>query len=73
MTDTIQEIQWESSAKEKYDLMISKIPIFHREIAKQVVDVKAVENAKERGSTQVEEVDIVRAFLTDVPKAFYIA
>ena len=63
--------EWEKTARDKYTKMIARIPIFHREIAKSVVDKKAVLNAKARGSDQVEESDIVQAFLTEVPKAFY--
>ena len=64
-------IPWDKTARDKYTKMIARIPIFHREIAKQVVDKKAVDNAKARGCAQIEEQDIVRAFLTEVPKAFY--
>ena len=64
-------IEWEASAREKYQLMITKIPLFHREIAQTVVDKKAAINAQERGSAVIEESDIVAAFLSEVPKAFY--
>ena len=65
------KLEWEKQAFGKYQTMISKLPIFHREIAKQVVDKKAEIFAQERASTVVEEEDIVKAFLTEVPKAFY--
>ena len=71
MTQVKEQVRWEPKALEKYTAMISKIPLFHREIAKQVVDKKAVINAQERGSAQVEEGDIIRAFLTEVPMTFY--
>ncbi len=71
MSEIETVIQWEAEAREKYDKMISIMPMFHRGIAKEVVDKKAVINAQERGAHQVEEEDIVRAFLTEVPKAFY--
>jgi hypothetical protein len=64
-------IKWEDEAYRKYELMISKIPLFHREIAKQVVNKKAIINAVERGSSKVEEGDIIRAFLSEVPHTFY--
>ncbi len=70
MTD-IQTITWETRAQEKYVEMIAKIPLFHRDIAKQVVDKQAVINAQERGSPQVEEQDIIRAFFSEVPMTFY--
>ena len=71
MTPTQTQLQWESSARQKYEKMITKIPLFHREIAKIVVDKKAPMLARERGSDTVEEQDIVRAFFSEVPMTFY--
>ena len=64
-------MQWEKITQQKYDLMISKIPLFHREITKQIVPLKAEENAKTRGALAIEEGDVIQAFLSEVPKAFY--
>lgn len=64
-------MQWENMTKQKYDLMVAKIPLFHREITKQIVPAKAEENAKARGASAIEEADVIQAFLTEVPKAFY--
>ena len=71
MSHTQAQITWNQEAKAKYDKLISKIPIFHRDIAKQVVYKKALINAQERRAQEVEEKDIIRAFLTEVPAAFY--
>ena len=71
MPQTQIKIEWEAKALEKYQKMLSKIPIFHREITKQVVEKKAPMLAQERSSSLVEEQDIVQAFLSEVPKAFY--
>ena len=71
MPNAAIKLAWEPNAQAKYKSMISKIPLFHRDIAKIVVDKKAVINAQERGSSVVEEQDIVNAFFTEVPKAFY--
>ena len=71
MSGTTIKCEWEAGAFKKYQLMITKIPLFHRNIAKVVVDKKAVINAQERGANVIEEKDIVDAFLTEVPKAFY--
>lgn len=70
-TQAQPQIQWEPEAFKKYQDMIARIPLFHREIAKIVVDKKAVINARERGSNRVEEPDIIHAFFTEVPLAFY--
>ena len=64
-------MRWEPTALAKYNRMLNLIPIFHRGIAQEVVNKKAELNAYQRASTQVEEKDIVAAFTTEVPKAFY--
>jgi len=71
MDDTKRQMDWEKGSFEKFELMITKIPLFHRDIARGVVLQKAEINAKGRNSSKVEEDDIVSAFLTEVPKAFY--
>ncbi len=71
MTEAKTEIKWNEQAQKKYDNMIVKIPMFHRDIAKQIVDKQAVINAQERKSDVVEEGDIVRAFFSEVPMTFY--
>ena len=71
MSDIQTQLKWEAESLEKFNTMIRKIPLFHREIAKQVVIKKAFLNAQQRGADQVEETDIVKAFFSEVPKAFY--
>ena len=71
MPETKEQLEWEAAALKKYQLIISKIPLFHRDIAKVVVDKKASSNAQERESNLIEEGDIVSAFFSEVPKAFY--
>ena len=71
MQSTQEKLTWEKTAKEKFDTMMARIPLFHREIARVVVVKKAELNAQERGCALVEEGDIVQAFLTEVPKAFF--
>ena len=65
------QLKWEDKASGKFNQMITRIPMFHREIAKVVVVKKAEQNAVQRGSSFVEEPDIVKAFFSEVPKAFY--
>ena len=64
-------MQWDAVALTKYNKMLNLIPIFHRRLAKEVVNKTAEAGALARGSAQVEEVDIVQAFMDEVPKAFY--
>ena len=71
MVEIKQNLQWEEKASEKFNNMIRRIPLFHRDLAHEVAHKQAELNAQERGSQLVEEVDIVRAFFSEVPKAFY--
>jgi hypothetical protein len=64
-------MEWETGTQKKFELMISKIPLFHRGIAKHAVIKKAEENAKVRNSRLVEEKDVISAFFSDVPSPFY--
>ncbi|MDE2223338.1 MAG: PCP reductase family protein [Candidatus Omnitrophica bacterium] len=69
---TIQTtMNWDEAALGKYNKMLNLIPVFHRRLAKEVVNKKAEGLAQARGAAQVQEEDIVRAFLSEVPKAFY--
>lgn len=71
MDSSLPELEWEKKSQEKFDKMIERIPLFHRTLAREVAYKRAIINAQERGSGLVEEGDIVRAFLDEVPKAFY--
>ena len=71
MVSVVTNMKWEEQALANYNKMLNLIPIFHRGIAKEVVNKKSEQNALARGSDQVEESDIVLAFLSEGPKAFY--
>jgi len=62
---------WEKKTEEKFKVLISKIPVFHRRITESVVIKAAEQNAASRGSIQVEEEDVIGAFFSDVPSPFY--
>lgn len=64
-------MNWEPKTKEKLDLMISKIPVFHRHITQEAVIKRSEENAVRRNSGQIEEKDVLEAFFSDVPSPFY--
>lgn len=70
-TQTQSKLNWDKNSLAKLEKMIERIPMFHREIANQVARKRAEINAQERGSAVVEEPDIVRAFFSEVPMAFY--
>lgn len=71
MTTTFIKMHWDPKAEERFLATIQKIPLFHRDIAREVVEKKAQINAQARGSASVEESDIIDAFFSEVPKAFY--
>jgi len=66
-----QPIKWDAEVEKKFHLMTGKIPLFHRQMAERVAKVGAEENARARNSSLIEEEDVVRAFLAEVPKPFY--
>jgi len=62
---------WDSKTENKFKILTSKIPVFHRRILESVVIREAEENAAKRNSAQVEEQDVIAAFFSDVPSPFY--
>ncbi|MFH1191004.1 MAG: hypothetical protein V1670_02255 [Candidatus Omnitrophota bacterium] len=62
---------WEAATENKFKILISKIPIFHRHITESVVRRQAEELTVKRNAFQVEEQDVVAAFFSDVPSPFY--
>jgi hypothetical protein len=64
-------MDWDANTHEKFSLMISKIPVFHRHITEEAVTKRAQENASQRNASQIEELDVISAFFSDVPSPFY--
>lgn len=64
-------MQWDTNTQEKFRLMISRIPVFHRHITEEAVTKKAEEIAKIRKAKQIQEQDVIGAFFSDVPSPFY--
>ena len=64
-------MDWDKVTQDKLKIIVGKIPIFHRHITQEVVTKGAEENAKRRNSAKVEEIDVIGAFFSDVPAAFY--
>lgn len=64
-------MNWEIKTQEKFKLMISKIPVFHRRIMQEAVTKRAEELALSRHANTIEEQDVVGAFFSDVPSPFY--
>lgn len=64
-------MDWDTKTEEKFRIMISKIPVFHRHITEEVVTKRAKENALQRKASRIEEQDVISAFFSDVPSPFY--
>lgn len=64
-------MDWDINTQEKFKLMISKIPVFHRHITEEAVIKRAEDNALQRKALRIEERDIISAFFSDVPSPFY--
>jgi len=64
-------MDWEPKTKEKFEAMISKIPLFHRRITEEAVTKKSEEIAQLRNSQAVQEQDVISTFFSDVPSPFY--
>lgn len=64
-------MEWDSKTQEKFRLMISRMPTFHRHIAEAATVKKALANASSRCAQAIEEEDVVSAFFSEVPKPFY--
>jgi hypothetical protein len=62
---------WETETENKFKILISKIPVFHRHITESVVRRQAAEIAAKRNAPQIQEQDVVAAFFSDVPSPFY--
>lgn len=62
---------WDPATEDKFKVLISKIPVFHRHITESVVRRQAENLAAGRKASAVEEVDVVAAFFSDVPSPFY--
>lgn len=63
-------MDWDSTAKAKFDNLISMIPFFQRKMADKLAGKKAEENAAGRGVALVEEPDVVSALISETPKPF---
>ncbi len=67
------KITWEEATKEKYDFLLSKIPIVLRATAKRMVTPKAESIVEADGRSMVCEKDLVDAFFAKIPASFHVA
>jgi len=65
------EIKWEESAREKFDLLIAKVPVFMREIASGKVTKKAEAIVSSENRDEIIMKDMVDAFFEATPFGFH--
>ena len=70
MSDPVN-ICWERSAKEQFDRLIEKVPVFMRGIAQEKVSKKAESIVKGQGRVEITEKDMVDAFFAETPFGFH--
>lgn len=66
-------VTWENETKEKYDFLLSRIPMALRATARRMVTPKAESFAQEDGRSTVCEKDLVDAFFAKIPSSFHTA
>lgn len=66
----MSSIVWDDKTKEIFDLLMSKIPSIHRDMAESMASSKSEEMARDRNSSVVQEQDVAKAMFTGVPSLF---
>jgi hypothetical protein len=64
-------MNWDKAAKESFDAILAKIPVFLRAIAEKKVSQKAETNACREHRTEVSQKDVVDAFFMETPFGFH--
>jgi hypothetical protein len=63
-------MDWDEKVYENFKKLIDQAPVFSRKTAERLTSQKAEENARARGSSRIEEEDMIRAFLSETPGPF---
>ncbi|MBN2444428.1 MAG: radical SAM protein [Spirochaetales bacterium] len=68
--DSTDSITWNPRLIEQFEAIIKMTPVLFRKSARAAVTETAEDIAKNRGATQVEECDLVNAYLKETPEMF---
>jgi hypothetical protein len=68
---SMEEMDWDKKAKEDFEAILAKIPVFLRSIAAQKVSQKAKDNARRDNRGEVVQKDVVDAFFMETPFGFH--
>jgi len=64
-------MNWEKIARENFEAVLAKIPVFLRGIAEKKVSQRAEANARKEGRLEVSQKDVVEAFFKETPFGFH--
>ncbi len=67
----IEQLAWEPEALKKYHLMIEKVPIFLRGMAKDKVDKELLKITQAADFKQLTEKELIDAFFAATPFGFH--
>jgi len=62
---------WEKKAKENFEAILAKIPVFLRSIAEKKVSARAEANAAQENAQEVSPKNVVDAFFMETPFGFH--
>ena len=66
-----EQMGWDSVAKENFEAVLAKIPIFLREIATKKVSQRAQDYARRDNRHLISQKDVVDAFFKETPFGFH--
>jgi hypothetical protein len=64
-------MNWDNTAKDHYEAILAKIPVFLRSIAATKVSQRAETNARSENRLEVSPKDVVDAFFIETPFGFH--
>ncbi len=64
-------IIWDKAAREDFEAVLAKIPVFLRDMARRKVSQKAEKNAGRENRRLVSSKDVVDAFFMETPFGFH--
>jgi len=68
---TESEINWDDHTRQKFEQLITKIPVFLRSMAKEKVSKRAETIVRDDNRTLIGEKDMVDAFFIETPFGFH--
>jgi hypothetical protein len=64
-------MNWDKTARENFEAILAKIPVFLRSIAQKKVSQKAESIARNENRLEVSQKDVVDAFFMETPFGFH--